>query len=110
MEKKKITIHNIKSNLYRQIHTDGANAGITPSGQINVNFYSHRNVIPKETTFDVEEDGTLGNLVSVGEDSKTGLVREFDFGLHMDIDTCKSIRDLLSQKIAEFENIHNNEE
>ena len=104
-EKKQITIHNIKSNQYRQIHSDGASAGITPSGLININFYSHRNVIPKGTTFELQEDGRLGKLLGITKDSKNGIVREYDFGVHMDINTCKSIRDLMDEKIKEYENL-----
>ncbi|SFZ95210.1 hypothetical protein SAMN05428642_1156 [Flaviramulus basaltis] len=104
-EKKQITIHNIKSNQYRQIHSDGASAGITPSGLINISFYSHRNVIPKGTIFELENDGRLGKLVGITDDSKSGIVREYDFGVHMDVNTCKSIRDLMDEKIKEYEKL-----
>jgi hypothetical protein len=105
MAKKKeeiITIHNIKGTNHRQIHVDGASAGITPSGYINVNFYSERGVIPKSTSFKIKEDGTLGSVVGHSEESKDGIVREFDFGIFVDINTCKSLRQLLDQKIKEY--------
>lgn len=108
-EKKEITIHNIKSNQYRQVHTDGASAGITPTGFININFYSNRNVIPKGTIFELNEDGKLGKLVGTTKDSKTGIVREYDFGIHLDINTCKSIRNLLNEKIEEYDKLINPE-
>lgn len=104
-EKKQITIYNIKNKQYRQVHSDGASAGITPSGFININFYSHRNVIPKGTIFELESDGRLGKLVGITENSKRGIVREYDFGVYMDVDTCKSIRDLMDDKIKEYEKL-----
>lgn len=109
MEDKKITIHNIKNHQFRQAHTDGASAGITPSGYINVNFYSQRNVIPKATNFKIKEDGSLGEFLGVTKDSKTGIVREYDFGIQMDINTCKSIKNLLEQKIEEFDKLMSKE-
>jgi hypothetical protein len=104
-DKNTISIHNIKSNQFRQSHTDGASAGITPSGHININFYSQRNAIPKETVFELNEDGTLGPLKNVSKDSKNGIIREYDFGIHVDIDTCIGIKNLLEQKIREYERI-----
>lgn len=109
MAKKKsdnITIHNIKGTNHRQIHVDGASAGLTPSGYININFYSERSVIPKATTFNINPDGTLGSVISTSEDSKDGIVREFDFGIFVDINTCKSLKQLLEHKIEEYYKLH----
>ncbi len=108
-EKKQITIHNIKSNGYRQVHTDGASAGLTPSGLININFYNQRNVIPKGTIFELD-GGRLGKLIGVTEDSKTGIIREYDFGIYIDINTCKSIRNLLNDKIEEYDKLIKSEQ
>lgn len=104
MKDQKITIHNIKSAQFRQVHSDGASSGITPSGYINLNFYCQRNVIPKGTIYEVV-DGKLGKQAGFTKDSKIGFVREYEFGVHMDIETCKSIRNLLDEKIKEFDKL-----
>lgn len=101
--KESITIHNIKGTNHRQIHVDGASASVTPGGFVNVNFYSERNVIPKSTTFELNENGTLGDVISHSDDSKKGFIREFDFGVFMDVNTCKGIIELLERKIKELE-------
>lgn len=109
MSKKKqpdsITIHNIKSSLYRQVHIDGAHGGITPTGFINVNFFSQRGAIPKGTEFEINEEGEISNPIKDINDSKQGIVREFEFGTYMDINTCISIRDFLERKIEEYKSI-----
>ena len=110
VEKKTISIHNVKSDGFKQTHVDGASAGITPSGNINVNFYSQRNPIPKSTNFELKEDGSLGQLHSVSEDSKSGIIREYDVGIHMDLNTCAGIKNLLEQKIHEYQSLIVNRE
>ena len=54
-----ITIHNIKNSLYRQVHIDGAHGGITPTGLINVNFFSQKGVIPRGTEFEINNEGQI---------------------------------------------------
>lgn len=44
-----IVIHNLKSSGYRQIHIDGAHGSVTPTGHLNINFFSQRVAIPKGT-------------------------------------------------------------
>lgn len=102
---KTITIHNIKNSLYRQIHIDGAQGGITPNGFININFFSQRNSIPKGTEFEIDEKGQITQPVRDLEDSKKGIVREFEFGTYMDIHTCISLKDFLERKIDEYNNL-----
>ena len=109
MAKKKqsnsITIHNIKNSLYRQVHIDGAHGGITPNGFINVNFFSQRGVIPKGTEFEINEEGQIKRPIKDIEESKQGIVREFEFGTYMDINTCISIKEFLERKIEEYNSI-----
>lgn len=102
-----ITIHNIKNSLYRQVHVDGAHGGITPSGFINVNFFSQRGAIPKGTEFEVNSGGQITNPIKDIDDSKQGIIREFEFGTYMDINTCISIKEFLERKIEEYKSITN---
>ena len=105
--KKSIVIHNIKNSSFRQIHVDGAHGGITPTGLININFYSQRNAIPKGTEFNLTSKGELGSIVKDIDDSKVGIVREFEFGAYMDLNTCISLKQFLEKKIDEFREITN---
>lgn len=80
---KSVTIFNKIQNNYREIHIDGAFGGITPQGLINVSFFAERSPIPKSAKFNVTPQGTVGNQISISEDSKQGIVREFEFGVYM---------------------------
>ena len=106
-QSKSIVINNIKNSGFRQIHVDGAHGGITPSGFINLNFYSQRTVIPKGTEFAVADNGNIGDIIKNTEGSKKGLVREFEFGIYMDINTCVNLREFLTLKIDEYEKLTN---
>lgn len=104
-KKDSIVIHNIKNSNFRQIHIDGAHGGITPSGFINLNFYSQRGVIPKGTEFAIDETGKIIEAIRDIEDSKSGIIREFEFGVYMDINTCKNLKDFLEQRIEEYKRL-----
>ncbi len=105
MPPKKITIHNKISTNYKQVHADGAYAGITPRGLINISFYGERTPIPKASDFKITEDNQLGELISNSAESKSGILREFEFGVYLDVTTTKALITLLTDKIHEFEKI-----
>lgn len=104
-EKKSIVIHNIKNPGFRQIHVDGAHGGITPNGLFNLNFFSQRGVIPKGTEFAINEKGDVGEALKNLKDTKSGIIREFEFGIYMDINACKNLVNFLLKKMEEFESI-----
>lgn len=101
---KKITIHNKISGNYRQVHVDGAFGGITPRGLINLSFYAERTPIPKSSEFAIENN-YFGTLLSNSDDSKNGVLREFEFGIYTDISVAKALIKLLSEKIEDFEKL-----
>ena len=102
---KTIEIHNVKNDGFRQVHVDGAQGGITPNGFLNLNFYGQRGVIPTSSVFSISDEGDLGELLGNGDDSKNGIIREFEFGVYMDVNTCKSLKIFLEQKIEEFKEL-----
>lgn len=106
MDKEKtIVINNIKNPNYRQIHVDGAHGGITPSGYINLNFYSQRGVIPKGTEFALNDRGEIDEPIRNIDGTKSGIIREFEFGVYMDIATCENLKTFLEKKINEYKEL-----
>ena len=101
-EPKTIAFHNKISPAFQQVHVDGAIGGVTPRGKININFFAERFPIPKSAVFEVEAN-TLGKKIADSEDSKVGIIREYHFGVYMDLDTAKSLSNWLVSKIGEFE-------
>lgn len=96
-ENNSVEIHYMKNPMYRTIHCDGAIGGHTPLREINLNFYSTRNTIPKSIKYEINKDGFMGAPIEVGEGSKSGLVREIEFGLYMSEKTGKEIFDFLKR-------------
>lgn len=99
--------HNKISPCFRSLHVDGAYGGITPKGLININFFSERFAIPKSSTYKLNDEQKLEKLKD-SDDSKSGVVREYDMGIYIDIETAKKIKNLLDSKIKEFEGLVEN--
>jgi hypothetical protein len=51
--------------------------------------------------------GELKDAIKDIDGSKSGIVREFEFGAYMDINTCISIKNFLEMKIEEFKQLTN---
>jgi len=105
----KITVHNKFANTYRQIHVDGAYGGITPRALINLSFFAERVPIPKSSDFEIENNA-IGKLIKNSDDTKTGVLREYEFGVYMSIEVAKSIVALLSAQIEQFEKLINEQQ
>lgn len=97
----KIDINYIKTSDYRTFHVDGVFGGITPSGKMNLILFTQRGVIPQKVTREISEEGFLGGRVA--KEGKTGIVREIEAGLVMDLDIAKSLRDWIDDKLKTFE-------
>lgn len=98
-----VTIHNKISNNFRELHVDGAYGGLTPQGLINMNFYAERLAIPKATDYKVEETQLI--KIKDSEDSKKGIIREFETGVYMTIQTAIALNKWLTEQIAKHEQL-----
>ena len=110
MEKKKkskIDFIYQKNNGYKNHHVDGAVGSLTPKGLVHLNFFIERNPIPQIISFELTENNTLGN--EVGRSSKTGIIREIETGIIVDIPTAKAIVKWLNEKIDEHSKVFKSE-
>lgn len=98
---KKITVFNKISSNYRELHVDGAYGGITPKGLFNMNFYAERLAIPKATDFKILK-GKLEKIID-STDSKSGIIREFETGIYMTIDSAREIYKWMGEILENFE-------
>jgi hypothetical protein len=95
--------HYIKSKDYRVILAEGAIGSITPGGRIVLSLYNERVALPKQETYAVCGDGTLGELESVA--GKAGFVREVEISASIDVDTAESLLEWLADRIQELRNL-----
>ena len=88
-----ITFHYLKGNSFRVIHVDGALGGRTPQGCVTITTFSERPAIPRETSHNIQSDGTLSKEYQ--EVTRGGIVREMDVDLMMNLQVSKDIHKLL---------------
>lgn len=100
-----IDIHYLKTGNYRIFHVDGAFGGPTPNGQIYMALFVERATIPEVVRYEIKRDGSLSEEIS--RLGKTGAVREVEAGIIMNLETAKSLREWLNQKITEIESVFN---
>lgn len=98
-----ITIHNKISDSFRQIHADGAFVNITPNSYLNLCFYAERFPIPKSSEFEIINHSQINKKLSDSNDSKTGVIREYEFGMYIDVETAKGLKEVLEQAIKHME-------
>ena len=98
-----LLIHYVKSPMYRTVHADGIFGGPSPNLNIHLSFWSERAPIPQLIEHKVNPDGTLGEEVLEGRISKSGLVREVDVDVVMNLTTARALKDWLEEKIGHVE-------
>ncbi len=92
MAKDEIAVYYIKTKDYRMIPATGAWGGISPNGEVVINFYVEQKAIPKKTTLEVTEEGKIGKEKSIGGDD---YVREMQVGIVLRPDIAYSIGQFL---------------
>lgn len=98
----------IKSNFFRVVHVDGVYGGVTPSGHIHMDVWNDRQPIPRSSVNILVERGDgppeLAEDMSRRE-SRSGIVREVEAGLTMDIDMARQMAKWLTEKANELERL-----
>lgn len=104
-KKKKVTIFNKISSNFRELHVDGAFGGITPKGQFNINFFAERMAIPKSTDFKIVNNKL--EKIADSADSKNGIIREFETGVYMSVETAREIHKWLGETLQNLDKTQN---
>ena len=99
-----VSFHYIKSNLFRVVHVDGAIGGASPRGLIQINFYSERQPIPKQTVHALVDD-KLGEEIRERRISRDGIVREIEVGAMLDLNGAMSLYVWLEEHIKILQSV-----
>lgn len=92
--------------LYNPIYVNGAWGGLTPQGEICINFFLERTPLPLDHTHTISEDGAIGpniSPVSTGPEGEPLFIRFISTGVVMNLETSKKIVDFLQKQIAAHE-------
>lgn len=100
--KETVEFHYIKSNYFRVVHADGVYGGATPKAMIAMNFFSERLPIAQRVVYGVSEDGVLGNEVESERVGKTGVVREVEVEVLIDVPNAEALISWLQTRIKEL--------
>ncbi len=99
----KVSFKYIKSNGFRVVHADGAIGGTTPTLEIHMTIFSQRKPIPRKSTFEISPTGQLGPEIVSLREGESGLVRELETDIVMNLSVAKSLVVWLQRHINEIE-------
>lgn len=103
-EKREINFHYVFPEDYNPVYCTGAYGGISPQGDIVANFYLERMPIPKSITHELNDDGSLGEIVQTDpSDLRKKVVRYVSAGIILNEANARSICDWLNQQLDELE-------
>ncbi|HOE88612.1 MAG: hypothetical protein BWY50_00849 [Spirochaetes bacterium ADurb.Bin315] len=102
---KKIEFKYIFEKDYNPKYVNGAFGGMSPTGEMVVNFYLERMPLPYSDFHDVKE-GQVGDLTGrEPEDYDSTIVRYIQNGIVLSLEHAKAIHNWLGLHIAEAERI-----
>jgi len=91
---------------YNPVYINGAHGGVTPRGELVVNFYQERQPLPNAMTHELNPNGTIGREVAVEpEDLNRSLVRFVSNGVVVNYQTARELHFWLGEKIKEMETL-----
>ena len=89
---------------YNPHYANGAHGGVTPRGELIVNFYLERQPLPRSITHVITPSGTIGPEIDTApEDLNSSLVRHVSSGVVLTYQTARDIHQWLGEKIKELE-------
>lgn len=89
---------------YNPVYVNGAHGGVSPRGDLVVNFYLERPPLPNEITHDINPDGTIGAEATVDpEDLGQSIVRYVPSGIVLNYQTANNLHQWLGERVREME-------
>lgn len=90
---------------YNPKYINGAQGGVSPSGEVVINFYLERSALPISQTYEIsDQEPTTANEIEVEPiDLKNSFVRVIENGIIMNYQTAKEIHKWLGQHIKSLE-------
>jgi hypothetical protein len=87
---------------YNPVFANGVWGGVTPKGELNMNFFLERHPVPKSVYHGLNEDGTMGQETR-RDPEKRMYIRYLVAGVVMNYGEAKSFHAWLTSKLEEIE-------
>ncbi|ABB31700.1 hypothetical protein GeomeDRAFT_0223 [Geobacter metallireducens RCH3] len=105
-DKPQVTFKYIFTYDYNPAYVNGAHGGVSPRGDLVVNFYLERPPLPNEITHEINPNGTVGAETAVEpDDFAQSLVRFVPSGIVLNHQTARELHHWLGEKVREMEAI-----
>lgn len=103
-DKPQLTYKYVFNHNYNPVYANGAYGGVSPRGEIVINFYLERQPLPNAVTHEINPNGTIGRDVAIEpDDFKSSLVRFVEAGVVFNLDTARNFHGWLGERIRELE-------
>ncbi|BCG46777.1 hypothetical protein GEOBRER4_n1587 [Citrifermentans bremense] len=103
-KKNEMTFKYIFQYDYNPIYVNGAHGGISPRGELVMNFYLERQPLPNSITHEITPAGTIGPETEVEPaDLTRSLVRQVINGVVVNYNTARELHYWLGEKLKEME-------
>lgn len=107
-KKNELKFKYIFDDSYNPVYVNGAHGGVTPRGELVVNFYLERQPLPKSISHEIAANGSIGRESAVEPtDLPRSFVRFISSGVVLSHQTAKEIHFWLGEKLKEMEAIEN---
>jgi len=89
---------------YNPVYINGAHGGVSPRGELVMNFYLERQPLPNAITHEITPAGTIGPETEVEpSDLSRSLVRHVTNGVVLSYQTARELHYWLGEKLKEME-------
>lgn len=103
-KKPEMTFKYIFTYDYSPVYVNGAHGGVSPRGELVMNFYLERQPLPNSITHEITQTGTIGPETDVDpSDLGRSLVRQVINGVVVNYNTARELHFWLGEKLKEME-------
>jgi hypothetical protein len=89
---------------YNPVYANGAHGGVSPRGELVMNFYLERMALPESITHEINPNGTIGKEVAAEPDDLAhSMVRFVEAGVVMNYLNARELHLWLGERIKEME-------
>lgn len=105
-KKPEIAFKYIYNYSYNPVYVNGAHGGISPRGELVMNFYLERPPLPEEIRHEITQNGIIGEVTAEKpENLSNSMVRFIDSGVVLNYESARNIHHWIGECLKQMETI-----
>lgn len=105
-KKPELTFKYIFNYAYNPVYVNGAHGGVSPRGELVMNFYLERPPLPEEIKHEINANGTIGEVTTEEpRDLSSSMVRYVDNGVILNYESARNLYFWMGERLKEMESI-----